>query len=122
MRSVRKITKLPKLTGIITKKKHILFLRAWIRNDLNATATYQEIHPSAKYDSAKVLGSKILTNINLTELSDAFGLDIIEYFTQLKKGLNAKKWNDDSKQYEEDYKTRLPYHSVLGRILGIEKK
>lgn len=120
MRSIEKTNRLPKLTGVIKKKKQLIFLRAWIRNSLNATAAYQELHPDVRYSSAKVLGSKILTKINLSELSETFGLDVVEYFVQLKKGLNAKRWNKNTKQYEYDYQTRLPYLSALGRILGIK--
>lgn len=97
-----------------------LFYVTWLKNELNAGKAYKELHPSVDEHSARTLGSKLLTKIDKELVMQAYGLDTDKYFTQLREGLNANKWNDFTGEREPDHKTRLPYHNKLGKQLGIE--
>lgn len=112
----------------------LLFLEEWIRNGRNAKRAYLKLHPNVTGESAKVLGSRQLTKVNLKGLFAFYGPGIEEYIRQLKIGLEAKTGSLRRKYDKEgnlremfddrrpDYQTRLPYFQVLGQIFGFENK
>ncbi|MCK9355145.1 MAG: hypothetical protein M0P59_13455 [Gallionella sp.] len=98
----------------------VLFLVTYLKNGLNATAAYRELHPDVTNGSAEVLGSRTLGRVKPDVLASIYGLGVKEWFDQLKEGLAATKWNDFTGEREADHKTRDPYHTKLGKVLGIE--
>lgn len=98
----------------------LLFYLAWVKNGLNASKAYKELHPDVSMHSASVLGSITLGKISKPVVLAAYNLDLETYFTQLKEGLAATKWNDFTEEREADHKTRKDYHDKLGRLLGLE--
>jgi hypothetical protein len=99
-----------------------LFYLSWLKNGLNATVAYKELHPEVKEHSASVLGSRLLAKVDKNLLMQANGLDHQKYYNQLKDGMDATKWNDFTGEREPDHKTRQPYHDKLGKLLDIEKE
>lgn len=51
-----------------------------------------------------------------------YGLTEDRYYNKIDQALDAKKWNDFTGEREPDYKTQLPYHTKLGKLLGVEKE
>ena len=98
----------------------MLFYLTWIKNGLNASKAYKELHPNVDEHSARVLGSRQLAKINKEEIMRAYGLDKDLYFKQLFDGNLATKWNDFTGEREPDHKTRQAYHDKLGKLLGLE--
>jgi hypothetical protein len=111
---------IPELEKILGSKERTLFYLTWLKHDRNATKAYMELHPKVNKQSAAVLGSRMLSKVNITAIADAYGLNEQAYFKQLKEGMNAVKWNDFTGEREADHKTRKPYHDKLGKILDIE--
>lgn len=97
-----------------------LFYLTWIKNGLNASKAYKELHPKVDDHSSRVLGSRNLAKVNKALIMEAYGLDHQIYFDQLKEALGATKWNDFTGEREADHKTRKDYHDKLGKLLGIE--
>ncbi len=112
----------------------LLFLEEWLKNGRNATKAYLKINPDVSYHSARTLGSRLLTKVDISVLFAAYGLGIEAYIKQLKAGLNAntgklvEKYDKEGnlrERYDDrrpDHKTRRPYHQALGEILGFEGK
>lgn len=98
----------------------MLFYVTWVKNGLNATAAYLELHPDVTRGSAEVLGSRMLGKVSKEAVMQAYGIDKDAYFKQLKEGNEATRWNDFTGEREADHKTREGYHTKLGKILGIE--
>lgn len=98
----------------------MLFYVTWIKNGLNATKAYQELHPNVTYESARQLGSQTLAKIDKHALMRAYGLDHDLYFRQLGEGIHAGKRDQFSGEVSPDHKTRRLYHEVLGKLLGVE--
>ena len=48
-------------------EKHKAFCRALIKNKFNQTKAYKEVYPDVKMTSAKVEGSRLLTNVNIQD-------------------------------------------------------
>lgn len=94
-------------------KETLPFLLEWLNNGRNATQAYLKTHPMVSYSSARVLGSRQLAKVNTFGLSYAYGLGIESYMKQLKEGLEAADMEGNP-----DHKTRFPYFSVLGELLG----
>ena len=99
----------------------LLFYLSWLKNGLNATKAYKELHPHVTNGSAEVLGSRVLGKVRKEQVALAYGLDVQKYFEQLRDGLGATKWNDFTGEREADHKTRRSYHEVLGRLLSLEE-
>ena len=99
----------------------LLFYLSWLKNGLNATKAYKELHPEVTDGSAEVLGSRALGKVSKETVLQAYNLDLQKYFSQLKEGLDATKWNDFTGEREADHKTRKDYHDKLGRLLGVEQ-
>ncbi len=97
-----------------------LFYVTWIKNGLNASKAYKELHPDITDGSAEVLGSRMLGKVSRSAIMEAYGLDQNLYFTQLKEALGATKWNDFTGEREPDHRVRKDYHDKLGKLLGIE--
>lgn len=112
----------------------LLFLAEWLKNGRNATKAYLQLHPEVSYASARVLASRQLTKVNISDVFAAYGLGIEEYIKQLKAGLKAtitrtevvgrdEKGRLILKYFKEpDHKTIRLYHQALGEALGIEGK
>lgn len=45
--------------------KHKLFVAEYVKNNCNGTKAYMAVYPDCAYDSARVLASELLTNINI---------------------------------------------------------
>lgn len=97
-----------------------LFYLTWVKNGLNASKAYKELHPQVDDHSARVLGSRQLAKVSKEQVMQAYGLDHQVYFDQLKEALGATKWNDFTGEREADHKTRQGYHDKLGKLLGLE--
>lgn len=98
-----------------------LFYLAWVKNGMNASKAYKELHPNVNDHSARILGSSTLAKIDKKMVMSAYGLDHDRYYKQLNEALEATKWNDFTGEREPDHKTREPYHTKLGKALDIEK-
>ena len=109
-----------------------LFFAEWIRNGRNATKAARAIRPHLSDMSAKVVGSRLLTSVNLLAIFNALGLGVEEYIEHLKNGLNAKQiavekdpetGSITARELDvPNHDVRAQYHSKLGQILGIETK
>ena len=95
-----------------------LFLDEWLKNGLNASAAYKALHPNVSDASARVLGSKKLTKINISAILAGYDLGFNDYMVGLKEGLAATKLNEQTGEKVPDYRTRLEFHRVLGKLLG----
>jgi hypothetical protein len=100
----------------------LLFYLSWLKNGLNAGKAYKELHPEITEGSSDTLGSRMLSKVEKGAVLQAYKLDIQKYFTQLKEGLDATKWNDFTGEREADHKTRQAYHDKLGRLIGLEER
>ena len=98
-----------------------LFYLAWIKNGLNASKAYKELHPEVKAHSADTLGSRLLKKVDKSAILDAYGLDQELYFKQLKEGVQAMKTDHFTGEQSPDHKTREKYHDKLGKQLGLEQ-
>ena len=99
-------------------KEMPLFLDEWLKNGLNASAAYKTLHPNVSDASARVLGSKKLTKINISAILAGYDLGFDDYMVGLKEGLAATKLNEQTGEKLPDYRTRLEYHRILGKLLG----
>lgn len=113
---------LKQLEEIFEHKQTALFCMTWFENGLNATKAYMKLHPNVDYNSARVLGSRQLTKVNIPAILNAGNLGIETYLQKLKEGLNAMIRIDRSTKAVPDHKTRRLYHKILGELLGIEGK
>ena len=95
-----------------------LFLDEWLRNGLNASAAYKTLHPNVSDASARVLGSKKLAKINISAILAGYDLGYNDYIVGLKEGLAAMKFNEQTGEKAPDYKTRLEFHRILGKLSG----
>jgi hypothetical protein len=98
----------------------MLFYVTWIKNGLNATKAYMELHPGIQAHSASVLGSRVLAKVSKTAIMEAYGLNQQAYFNQLKEGIKAEKRDQFSGEISPDHKTRQDYMHTLGKLMGIE--
>ena len=99
-------------------KEIALFLSEWLKNGLNASAAYKALHPKVSDASARVLGSKKLAKINISAILAGYDLGYNDYILGLKEGLNAMKLNEQTGEKVPDYRTRLEFHRILGKLLG----
>jgi len=69
------------------------FIKAYIENRGNATKAYLDINPKYKGDSARVLGCRLLTKVNIevNELMDLMGATDAYLQQKLNEGLEATK-------------------------------
>ncbi len=136
-RRVRVVTKPPsKKPRKITDSKALLnvcgddvalatFMAEYMKNGKNATKAYTKLHPTVSDLSARVLGARQLTKVNISDVLELYDCGLELYFTQLKNGLEATHpvVNDgEIIEYVDDHKTRRPYHKALGELHGIEGK
>lgn len=111
-------TALPQLTDDSPEALlELRFVEAWLTNGQNATRAYLSVRPSTSYASARVLGSRLLTKVNIDDLLALSGLDVSVYLQKIREGLEAV----DPLGLPE-YKVQQYYHSLLGRLLGIEQE
>lgn len=99
----------------------VLFFLSWVKNGRNATKAYLELNPNVDPASAAVLGSRQLKKVKIDAILETYGIGLQEYFTQLKEGHEAMKWNDFTGEREADHKVRADYSKRIGLLLGIEK-
>jgi len=119
----RKVVRAPSLSEleeILGSKQRVLFFQTWLKHGRNATRAYMELHPGVDERSASTLGSKMLGNIDMKVVAQAYGITHDLYFKNLAAAANATKWNDFTGEREADHKTREPYHKKMGKILGVE--
>ncbi len=103
---------------IVGDKEVPIFLAEWLKNGLNASAAYKVLHPNVSDASARVLGSKKLTKINISAILAGYDLGVNDYILGLKEGLAALKFNELTGEKVADYRTRLEFHRILGKLLG----
>lgn len=130
-----KITKKPtldELEEMLGSKERVLFYLTWLKNDRNATKAYLELHPGVSEKSAGVLGSKMLGNISILPIANAYNLNHERYLQMIDEGLDATKpisalntgKDAGSKDMDfievPDHQTRLKYHDKLGKLIGVE--
>lgn len=99
----------------------VLFFLSWVKNGRNATKAYLELNPRVDHASAQVMGSRLLSKIDRNAVMSSYGIGVEEYFTQIKEGHKAEKWNDFTGEREPDHKTRNDYSKRIGMLLGVEK-
>lgn len=116
------ITTINEHEGIYGSKNQALFVGAWLKHNRNATKAYLELHPNVTYESARVLGSRLLTKVNIQDVLAMYNLGLERYLKQLDAGLEAQRWNHLTKEREPDHRTRFPYFETLGRLLGFENE
>src|SRR3990167_7086107 len=87
----------------------VLFFLSWVKHGRNATKAYLELNPNVDPSSAQVMGSRLLAKIDRTAVMSSYGIGVEEYFTQLKDGHQAMKWNDFTGERVPDHKTRGDY-------------
>lgn len=120
--TTKKVDKLKELMDIFNGNIDLaLFYVTWIKNGLNASSAYKELHPEVDNHSARTLGSRQLAKVDKTAILQAYGLDYELYFQQLKEGILAEKRDQFSGEMYPDHKTREVYHTKLGKQLGLEK-
>lgn len=95
-----------------------IFLSEWLKNGLNASAAYKTLHSNVSDASARVLGSKKLAKINISAILAGYDLGYSDYILGLKEGLSATKLNEQTGEQVSDYKVRLEFHRILGKLLG----
>lgn len=98
-------------------KEDTLFFAAWLKHGRNATKAYKELHPNVTDGSARVLGARQLTNIDIPDVLAAYDLSIDRYLAQLDEGLSAV--TVEGSRTVPDHRTRAVYHERLGKMLGL---
>jgi hypothetical protein len=108
------------------------FYEYLVSHNFNAGKAYQDMVRDTegreiKITSARVTGHYYLKRLMETNkgavvrsFAEQYGLDDNKYFTQLRDGLEADRWNDFTGEREPDHKTRKGYHDKLGQMLGYE--
>jgi hypothetical protein len=121
-KKVKKDNKLKELMVIFDGDVDLaLFYLIWIKNGLNASKAYKELHPDVDEHSARTLGSRALARVDKSAILQAYGLDHQLYFQQLKDGVKAEKRDQFTGEMSPDHKTRKEYHDKLGKMLGLEQ-
>lgn len=64
------------LISVIGSNELAIFVAAWLKHNRNATKAYLELHPDVTYESARVLGSRLLTKVNIGNLLALYDLRI----------------------------------------------
>ena len=69
------------------------FIKAYIKNNGNATQAYIDENPNVKRDSAEVLGARMLVKVSISvaELLDKMGTTDFHLNKKLNEGLDATK-------------------------------
>lgn len=131
----QKVAKKPSLNDleeILGSKERVLFYLTWLKHDRNATQAYLELHPNVTEHSAAVLGGKMLRNIDILPIANAYNLNHERYLKMIDEGLDATKpisalntgKDAGSKDMDfievPDHQTRLKYHDKLGKLIGVE--
>lgn len=104
---------------IIGDKEVPIFLSEWLKNGLNASAAYKALHPKVSDSSARVLGSKKLAKVNISAILAGYDLGVNDYMVGLREGLAATKFNELTGEKVPDYRVRLEFQRILGKLLGI---
>lgn len=99
--------------------KEEAFINAYIKNRGNACKAYLEVFPYVKKESAKVLGSKLLTKINLpiTELLTRMGVTDQVLNNKLQQGLNAT--TGKGKEKKPNYYVIARYLNMIFRLKAV---
>jgi len=105
------------------KPSHEMFLSALVQNEGNATQAYLQIHPQAKYASARHLSSILLTNVyvkqRLLEVLEQNGLGLQEVAKKLSKYMNAQITRIDVDGTRTTYDDRETQFKALNLILRL---
>lgn len=72
----------------ILKPEHRLFVVEYVANCGNAVEAYLKVYPKTKYNSARALSSKLLTNINVSE---AIEIEAEKYWKEKDKNIEKSK-------------------------------
>lgn len=132
MKTLKKRPSLNDLEEMLGSKERVLFYLTWIKHDRNATKAYEELHPGITGHSAAVLGSKMLSHIDIGAVLSAYNLNHERYLEKIDKGLDATKpvsalvtskdagGRDIDFIEVPDHQTQLKYHDKLGKLIGVE--
>lgn len=111
-----------------------LFFTEWVKNGRNATKAYRKIFPKVTQKSAAVLGSRLLSRLDIPTLLSVYGVGVAEYIEKIKENLDATESVvvpvGTDKNGNKKYKTikkplhdvQEAYHTKLGMLLGLEGK
>lgn len=106
-----------------------VFLDAWAKCGFKCGRAYKFLHPDVTDESAKVMGSRMLSKINLEEVLEMRNLGKDRYYDVLEEGLKATRTvsgigdaNEKSIEFVDvpDYRTIREYHKALGKALRVE--
>lgn len=95
------------------------FFAEWLKNGQNAGLAYRTLRPTVSEPSSRVLGCKLLTKINKSALLSSMGFDVAEFMKALYDGLQAVRQNQITGETFPDFRTRLEYLKLAGKLLGI---
>lgn len=102
----------------------LTFYICWLKNGMNASAAYKELHPEVTEASSEVLGHrslrKVKEKVGAESIASLYGLNIDSYMEQLRDGNKAMKRDQFSGEMYPDHQTRLKYHDKLGKLIGVE--
>ena len=99
-----------------------VFLLEWLSNGLNASLAYKKLHPEVSDGSARVLGSRKLTKVNISALLTAYDMGYEAFFDHLRSGLEASKYDEVIHEQLPDHRARVEYLKILGKLLGLIKE
>ncbi|MFW5887700.1 MAG: hypothetical protein ACOCUH_02770, partial [Bacteriovoracia bacterium] len=96
------------------------FIKAYIENGGNATKAYLAVNETYKGNSAKELGRRMLTKVDLSddEIMEELGLTDAYIYEKIKEGTEAIK-TDKTGDEIADYAVR---HQYIDTILKLTKK
>lgn len=112
----------PELDNLATGNPLVTqFLAEWLRNGRNSGLAYKTLRPNVSIESARVLASRLLSKVNKLGLLSAMGYDYSDWFKALQDGLQAVRINQLTGEVLPDYRTRLEFLKLTGKLLGILK-
>lgn len=104
----------------------LTFYICWLKNGMNASKAYRELHPEVTEASSEVLGHralrKVKEKVGAEAIASLYGLNIDLYMEQLRDGNKAMKRDQFSGEMYPDHAVRLKYHDKLGKLLGLEQE
>lgn len=95
------------------------FLAEWLKNGFDAGAAYRTLRPSVTDNSSRVLGSRLLSKVNKLAVLSAMGFNQTDWFKALQEGLQAVRQNQLTGEIIPDFRVRLEYLKLTGKLLGI---
>lgn len=95
-----------------------LFIAEWLKNGLNARLAYQKLHPGVGSASARTLGSRKLTKVDISALLPSYELSLDVFLKHLQEGLSAIRVNELGEQVP-DFRVRYAYLQMQAKLLKV---